>query len=108
MGFETQIFVLVYLLTSTALIMRMMVLGNVHASSFTLLEFHCLNRVAYATEAPSSTNVVIYSMTSSFRGVEADLAKYVPYHDALDTTLELQGYILSSVNARHEYASSVV
>lgn len=109
MGISTQIMVLVCLLTSTAFITRMIVLGNIDADSFTSPEFQRLGRDANCAEAPGSVpfTSLRYS-TSSYQDGEADPAKYMAYQDALDTTFELHGYILSAVKSRYEYASSVL
>ena len=109
MGISAQIIVLVCLLTSTAFITRMIVLGNIDADSFTSPEFQRLNRDVDCASGPSSNAFTsLRHSTSSFRDEEADSAKYIAYRDALDTTFELHGYIISGVKERYEYASTVL
>ncbi|KAG0559458.1 hypothetical protein M758_10G103200 [Ceratodon purpureus] len=109
MGISTQIVVLVMLLTSTAIITRMVVLSNIDPDSFTSPEFqiadctssHDSLTATYASQPAKYTN-------SRYHDEEADPAKYRPYRDALDTAFELHGYIISMKKERYDYASSVL
>jgi hypothetical protein len=107
MGISTQIVVLVALLTSTAVVTRVVVLGNIDAEWFsTSPEIQVADCTATVTGGYASQPAKY--TTSRFRDEEADPAKYVPYWDALDTKFELHGYIISMKKERYESASGVL
>lgn len=86
MGITAQIFVLVGLAISTAVITRVVVLGSVSLSD----EFQ---RLSFTPNCTSGS----------------PLSGYGSYEKSLDTTFDnIHGYILSSVKTRYDYASGVL
>ena len=108
LGVPTQIFVLVALLTSTAVITRVIVLSNTDAGSFASPEVQVADCVTASETTSTYVSQPAKYTTTKFRDEVANPAQYRPYWDALDKNFDLHGYVISMKKDRYESASGVL